>query len=86
MFLLIKKAKEKEISCKKESFKKHGKTVEYFSGVEQYFSYIMATRFSGGRSRSTRREPPTMGKQMVNFITCCCESSALFHRRPRETF
>jgi Mor family transcriptional regulator len=29
--------KEKEISCKKESFKKHGKTVEYFSGVEQYF-------------------------------------------------
>jgi hypothetical protein len=36
MFLLIKKAKEKEISCKKENFKKHGKTVEYFSGVEQY--------------------------------------------------
>ena len=25
--------------------------------------------FSGGRSRSTRREPPTMGKQLVNFIT-----------------
>ena len=29
---------------------------------QQYFSYIMATSFSGGRSRSTRREPPTMGK------------------------
>jgi hypothetical protein len=29
----------------------------------------MATRFSGGRSRSTQREPPTMGKQLVNFIT-----------------
>jgi hypothetical protein len=29
----------------------------------------MATSFSGGRSRSTRREPPTMGKQLVNFIT-----------------
>jgi hypothetical protein len=28
------------------------------------FSYIMATRFSGGRSR---REPPTMGKQLVNY-------------------
>jgi hypothetical protein len=28
MFLLIKKAKEKEISCRKENFKKHGKTVE----------------------------------------------------------
>jgi hypothetical protein len=45
---------------------------------QQYFSYIMATSFSGGRSRSTRREPPTMGKQLVNFITCGCESSALF--------
>jgi hypothetical protein len=42
MFLLIKKAKEKEISCKKENFKKHGKTVEYFSGVEQYFTNINA--------------------------------------------
>ena len=42
------------------------------------FSYIMATSFSGGRSRSTRREPPTMGKQLVNFITCGCESSAPF--------
>jgi hypothetical protein len=40
------------------------------------FSYIMETRFSGGRSRNTRREPPTMGKQLVNFITC--ESSAPF--------
>jgi hypothetical protein len=28
----------------------------------------MATSFSGGRSRNTRREPPTMGKQLVNFI------------------
>jgi len=32
--------------------------------------------FSGRRSRSTRREPSTMGKQLVNFITCGCESSA----------
>ena len=38
------------------------------------FSYIM-TSFSGGGSR---REPPTMGKQLVNFITCGCESSAPF--------
>jgi hypothetical protein len=37
------------------------------------FSYIMATSFSGGRSR---RELPTMGKQLVNFTTCGCESSA----------
>jgi hypothetical protein len=45
---------------------------------QQYFSYIMAISFSGGRSRSTWREPPTMGKQLVNFITCGCESSAPF--------
>jgi hypothetical protein len=32
----------------------------------------------GGRSQSTRREPSTMGKQLVNFITCGCESSAPF--------
>jgi len=38
----------------------------------------MATSFSGGRSRNTRRELLTMGKQLVNFITCGCESSALF--------
>jgi FtsP/CotA-like multicopper oxidase with cupredoxin domain len=38
----------------------------------------MATSFSGRGSRSTRREPPTMGKQLVNFITCGCESSAHF--------
>jgi hypothetical protein len=43
-----------------------------------YFSYIMATSFSGRGSRSTRREPQTLGKQLVNFITCGCESSAPF--------
>ena len=32
--------------------------------------YIMATSFSGGRCQRTWREPPTMGKQLVNFITC----------------
>ena len=35
----------------------------------------MATSFIGGRNR---REPPTMGKQLVSFITCDCESSAHF--------
>jgi hypothetical protein len=33
--------------------------------VQQYFSYIMATSFSGGRSRSTWREPPTMGTAYI---------------------
>jgi len=42
---------------------------------QQYFRYIMATSFNGGGSR---REPPTMGKQLVNFITCGCELSASF--------
>jgi hypothetical protein len=45
---------------------------------QQYFSYIMATSFSGGRSRSTRREPPTMRKQLVNFITSCMHNIVLF--------
>jgi hypothetical protein len=36
----------------------------------------MATSFSGGGSESTRRKPLTMGKQLVNFITCDCKSSA----------
>jgi len=35
----------------------------------------MATSFSGGGSR---REPSTMVKQLVNLITCGCESSAPF--------
>jgi hypothetical protein len=29
-------------------------------------------------SRRTQREPLTMGKQLVNFITCGCELSAPF--------
>jgi len=33
----------------------------------------MATSFSGGRRRSTWRQPPTMGKELVNFITCGCK-------------
>ena len=36
----------------------------------------MATSFSGGGRRNTRREPLTLGKQLVNFITCSCKSSA----------
>ena len=42
------------------------------------FSNIIATSFSGRRSRSTQREPQTMDKQLVNFITCGCKSSAPF--------
>jgi hypothetical protein len=39
--------------------------------LQQYFSYIMATSFSGGRSRSTRRESPTMGKLLVSPRFLC---------------
>jgi hypothetical protein len=38
----------------------------------------ISTSFSGGGSGNTRREPPIMGKQLVNFITCDCELSAPF--------
>jgi hypothetical protein len=33
---------------------------------------------NGGGSLSTWREPLTMGKQLVSFITCGCELSAPF--------
>jgi hypothetical protein len=45
----------------------------YFCCFSATFNNILATSFSVGGSRSTRREPPTMGKQLVNFITCGCE-------------
>jgi hypothetical protein len=40
----------------------------------------MATSFSGGRSRSTQREPPTIGKQLVNFITLAIESCVYIYK------
>jgi hypothetical protein len=40
--------------------------------------YLLATNSDTTWGMSTRREPPTMGKQLVNLITCGCESSAPF--------
>jgi hypothetical protein len=42
------------------------------------FQLYHGDSFNGGESCSTRREPPTMGKQLINFITCGWESSAPF--------
>jgi len=39
------------------------------------FQLYHGDQISGGGSRR-EREPPTLGKQLVNFITCGCESSA----------
>ena len=36
---------------------------------QQYFSYIVAVSFIGGRNRSTRRKPMTCHKSLTNFIT-----------------
>ena len=73
---------------KKPFFRKHRNQADSYSYMldcviwfivfNDTFSYIMAISFSGGRSRSIQREPPTMGKQLANFITCGCESSVLF--------
>jgi hypothetical protein len=41
--------------------------------LKQLWSHILKLR-----RRSTQREPPTMGKQLVNFTTCGFESSAPF--------
>jgi hypothetical protein len=34
------------------------------------FQLYRGDQFQWWRSQSTRREPPIMGKQLVNFITC----------------
>jgi len=41
----------------------------WFSFFQQYFSYIMAVSFIGGRNRSTRRKPQICRKSLTNFIT-----------------
>ena len=77
MFLLIKKAKEKEISCRKENFKKHGKTVEYFSGVEQYFKNINAY----ARTQSIKLEHYIISsgtKEMIEGTSIAKEFEAIF--------
>jgi hypothetical protein len=39
-----------------------------FQRNDGFLVFIMATSFSGGRSRSTRREPPTMGKKLERKV------------------
>jgi hypothetical protein len=39
----------------------------FWRHVQHYFSYIMATNFSGGGIQSTRRKPSTMGNQLVTL-------------------
>ena len=43
--------------------------IDFWCLTNATLSYIMTTSFCSGRSRSTRREQPTTGKQLVNFIT-----------------
>jgi hypothetical protein len=45
-------------------------------------SWLPVPVFSGGGSR---REPPTMGKQLVNFITCKSSAPFLVIYKARET-
>ena len=40
-------------------------------------TYMKKLKITSG-GRSAQREPPTMGKQLVSFITCSCELSAPF--------
>jgi hypothetical protein len=56
--------------------------------IQHYFSNILAVSFIGGGNPSTRRKPPTMGKQLVNLYhlrlrvecTLCCN----LHSRVRS--
>jgi hypothetical protein len=45
---------------------------------QQYFSNINHGDQLVVEEPGVPREPPTMGKQLVHFITCGCESSAPF--------
>jgi hypothetical protein len=69
------------LSLKQQNKKKQNDGCKRISNpqFQQYLSYIMATSFSGGGSRSTRKNLPTLDKQLVNFITCDYESSAPDH-------
>ena len=81
LFVFDKKKKEKEKCLTVNWGRRESEWFYLIFGdfhFQQYISYIMATSFSGGRIRSTQREPPAMGKQLVNFTTCGCESSAPF--------
>lgn len=40
MYIMLKKAEEKEISVKKEAFREFGKNIKLFPGVEEWFSRI----------------------------------------------
>jgi len=40
MYLIVKLAKDKNINISKKALKEHGKTAQYFEGVEQYFKKI----------------------------------------------
>jgi len=40
MFLMLEKAKQKNISIKKEDFEQYGKQISFYQGVEQYFERI----------------------------------------------
>jgi len=51
------------------------KTFFFCRNDVQAIDFLRKGSYAPGRSR---REPPTMGKQLVNFITCGCESSAAF--------
>ena len=48
MFLMLKKAREKEIEITKRAFTEHGKDMPMFPGVEEYFDKINAYAHSKG--------------------------------------
>jgi hypothetical protein len=56
--------------------------MENYSDILLTFSYISAISWQPAlvveEAGVPEREPPTMGKQLVKFITCGCETSAPF--------
>jgi hypothetical protein len=50
----------------------------YLTPLSAIFHLYHDDQFYKWKKPSSRREPPTMGKQLVNYITCDCERSAPF--------
>ena len=56
--------------------------IYWFIVFDVTFSNISAISWRPVLVVEEAREPPTMGKQLVSFITCGCESSVPFFIRP----
>lgn len=77
MYLLIKKAGEKEVKCDKENIKEHGKNVKYFRGVKKYFDRI--NKYAKSKKINLKHYIISSGtKEMIEGTSIAKEFSYIF--------